>query len=115
MLPSLMYCVHMQKQFHNNHCNHCYISLYHLRELIPKRFGLLRAERIAKLAAEPMRIFSKITHPFVWLLNKTSNLFFSLFNIKRSPIDAVTEEEIKTIISEGTEAGTIEEEEKEID
>lgn len=83
-------------------------------ELIPKRFGLLRAERIAKLAAEPMRIFSKITHPFVWLLNKTSNLFFSLFNIKRSPVDAVTEEEIKTMISEGTEAGTIEEEEKEI-
>ena len=83
-------------------------------ELIPKRFGLLRAERIAKLAAEPMRIFAKITHPFVWLLNKTSNLFFSLFNIKRSPVDAVTEEEIKTMISEGTEAGTIEEEEKEI-
>jgi len=83
-------------------------------ELIPKRFGLLRAEKISKLVAAPILLFAKITHPFVWLLNKISNGFFFLFNIKKSTDDAVTEEEIKTMISEGTEAGTIEEEEKEI-
>lgn len=83
-------------------------------ELIPKRFGLLRAEKIAKLVAGPILVFAKITHPFVWLLNKISNAFFFIFNIKKSTDDAVTEEEIKTMISEGTEAGTIEEEEREI-
>jgi putative hemolysin len=83
-------------------------------ELIPKRIGLLKAEKISKMVAKPMYVFSRITHPFVWLLNKTSNLFFKLFNIKTSSDDAVTEEEIKAIISEGTEAGTIEEEEKEM-
>lgn len=83
-------------------------------ELIPKRIGLLRAEKIAKLVASPMNTFAAITHPFVWLLNKTSNLFFQLFNIKRSKDDAVTEEEIKTLIGEGTEAGTIDEAEQEI-
>ena len=83
-------------------------------ELIPKRIGLLRAERIAKLVAGPMNAFAKFTHPFVWLLNKISNLFFQLFNIKRSKDDAVTEEEIKTLIGEGTEAGTIDEAEQEI-
>ncbi|MBC7873681.1 MAG: HlyC/CorC family transporter [Ferruginibacter sp.] len=83
-------------------------------ELIPKRIGLLRAERIAKLVAGPMNAFAKFTHPFVWLLNKTSNLFFRIFNIKRSKDDAVTEEEIKTLITEGTEAGTIDEAEQEI-
>jgi putative hemolysin len=83
-------------------------------ELIPKRIGLLRAERIAKLVAGPMNAFAKFTHPFVWLLNKTSNLFFRVFNIKRSKDDAVTEEEIKTLITEGTEAGTIDEAEQEI-
>jgi len=83
-------------------------------ELIPKRIGLLRAERIAKAVATPMLVFAKITHPIVWLLNVVSRLFFSIFNIKRTKDDAVTEEEIKTMISEGTEAGTIEEEEKEI-
>lgn len=83
-------------------------------ELIPKRIGLLRAEKIAKLVAKPMNGFARITHPFVWLLNKTSNIFFRIFNIKRNLDDAVTEEEIKTLIGEGTEAGTIDEAEQEI-
>lgn len=83
-------------------------------ELIPKRIGLLRAERIAKFVAGPMNAFARFTHPFVWLLNKTSNLFFQIFNIKKSSDDAVTEEEIKTLIGEGTEAGTIDAAEQEI-
>jgi putative hemolysin len=83
-------------------------------ELIPKRIGLLRAEKIAKLVARPMNIFARFTHPIVWVLNKVSNLFFTLFNIKRGKDDAVTEEEIKTLITEGTVAGTIDEKEQEI-
>lgn len=83
-------------------------------ELIPKRIGLLRAERIAKTIAGPMNLFSAFTHPFGWLLNNTSNLFFRIFNIKRLKDDAVTEEEIKTMIIEGAEAGTIDEAEQEI-
>lgn len=83
-------------------------------ELIPKRIGLARAERIAKAVARPMVIFSKITHPFVWLLNKTSNGFFKVFNIRSAKDESVTEEEIKAIISEGTEHGAIEEEEQEM-
>ena len=51
-----------------------------------------------------MYFFAKMTHPLVWLLNKISNAFFFIFNIKKSTDDAVTEEEIKTMISEGTEA-----------
>jgi putative hemolysin len=83
-------------------------------ELIPKRVGLLRAERIAKLVAVPVNVFAKITHPIVWLLNKVSNAFFAIFNIKKAKDDAVTEEEIKTMITEGTEAGTIDEAEQAI-
>ena len=83
-------------------------------ELIPKQLGLLRAEKISKLVAGPMNSFARITHPIVWLLNKISVLFFRIFNIKRSKEDAVTEEEIKTLIGEGTEAGTIDEAEQEI-
>lgn len=83
-------------------------------ELIPKQIGLLRAERIARLVAAPMNAFASLTHPIVWLLNKISILFFRIFNIKKSKDDAITEEEIKTLIVEGTEAGTIEEAEQEI-
>lgn len=83
-------------------------------ELIPKRIGLLNAERIAKMVAPVMRGFARFTYPIVWLLNKTSNLFFTIFNIRRTKDETVTEEEIKAIISEGTESGTIEEEEREM-
>jgi len=83
-------------------------------ELIPKQLGLMRAERIAKAVAAPMNVFASFTHPIVWLLNKISVLFFRIFNIKRSKDDAVTEEEIKTMITEGAEAGTIDEAEQEI-
>jgi putative hemolysin len=83
-------------------------------ELIPKRIGLIQAEKIAKLVARPMNFFAKATHPFVWLLNRISDIFFKIFNIKRTRDDAVTEEEIKTMITEGAEAGTIDEAEQEI-
>ncbi|WP_121355134.1 hemolysin family protein [Flavisolibacter nicotianae] len=83
-------------------------------ELIPKRIGLINAEKIAKIVAAPMRIFAKITYPIVWALNHTSNFIFKLFNIKSKREDFVTEDEIKAIITEGTESGTVEEEEKEM-
>jgi len=83
-------------------------------ELIPKRIGLLRAEQIARLVARPMRTLSRIAYPIVWLLNKVSNLFFKFFSIRPSEDSAVTEDEIKAIINEGTEQGTIDEAEQEI-
>ncbi|MGF2413513.1 MAG: CNNM domain-containing protein, partial [Ferruginibacter sp.] len=83
-------------------------------ELIPKRLGMLQAERIARHVAAPMNFLSVVTHPIVWLLSKISQLFFKLFNVKTSNDNAVTEEEIKAMITEGSEHGTIEEEEKEI-
>jgi len=83
-------------------------------ELIPKRIGLLRAEPIARIVARPMKFLSRIGYPIVSLLNGSSNLFFYLFPILRSKESNVTEDEIKAIISEGTEQGTIEEAEQEI-
>ncbi|WP_262909596.1 hemolysin family protein [Niabella pedocola] len=82
-------------------------------ELVPKRIGLSRPEKIAKFVAQPMRWVSLITYPFIWLLTKSSGLIGKLFNIK-SENNQVTEEEIKAIISEGTEQGTLEETEQEI-
>jgi len=83
-------------------------------ELVPKRIGLIRAEKIARFVAGPMNFLSSFAHPVVWLLNNITNLIFKLFNIKESPDSAVTEDEIKAMITEGSEHGTIETEEKEI-
>jgi putative hemolysin len=84
-----------------------------LGELVPKRLGLAKPEAIAKFMARPMHILSRITHPFIWLLSKSTFVIVRLFNIKKND-NQVTEEEIKAIISEGTEQGTIEEAEQEI-
>jgi putative hemolysin len=89
-----------------------YLSLV-LGELVPKRIGLSNPEGIAKSVAGPMRIAGWITFPFIWLLSKSSHLIVRMLRIKAND-NQVTEEEIKAIISEGTEQGTIEEAEQEI-
>ncbi|MEO8109340.1 MAG: hemolysin family protein [Ginsengibacter sp.] len=83
-------------------------------ELIPKRFAILRPERIAKTVANPIRLLSRFSYPVVWILSKISTGFFKLFNIKKHSDSQVTEEEIKAMINEGSELGAIEEEEKDI-
>ena len=83
-------------------------------ELIPKKFGLIRAEKISRVVAGPMNVLSKVIHPFVWLLSGITNLIFKVFNISKASDSSVTEEEIKAMISEGSEHGTIDEDEKEI-
>jgi putative hemolysin len=83
-------------------------------ELVPKRLGMLQAEKIARQVAGPMNFLSVATHPIVWLLSKISYLIFKLFNVKTAKDNSVTEEEIKAMITEGSEHGAIEEEEKEI-
>ena len=74
----------------------------------------MQAERIARIAAGPMNVISKIVYPFVWLLSNFTNLIFKIFGVKKPSDNAVTEEEIKMMISEGSEHGSIEEDEKEI-
>lgn len=83
-------------------------------ELFPKRIGMIYAETIARGVAKPMRFFATATHPIVWILTNITNFFFRLFNVRSHKDSSVTEEEIKAIISEGTEQGTIQEAEQEI-
>ena len=60
-----------------------------------------------------MRILSYFTYPFIWLLSHSSNFIVKILHIKNKN-NQVTEEEIKALISEGTEQGAIEEAEQEI-
>ena len=89
-----------------------YLSLV-LGELVPKRLGLTAPEAIAKFVAAPMKVFTWLTYPFGWLLTRTANILMKLFKINTRD-NQVTEEEIKAIISEGTEHGALEATEQEI-
>lgn len=85
-----------------------------LGELVPKRIGLNYPEAIAKSVAVPMKIISKITAPFIWLLTVSTEFILDTFRIKPTADGKVTEEEIKAIIKEGTEVGEVQEIEQDI-
>ena len=61
-----------------------------------------------------MNALSTLVHPLVWFLSSITSGIFKLFNIKKPTDSAVTEEEIKALITEGSESGSIEEDEKDI-
>lgn len=82
-------------------------------ELVPKRIGMSASLRVAKLLARPMYWLSLIASPFVWLLSKSTSLIFNILNINTSN-EKITEEEIKSMIDEGTEIGEVQEVEQEI-
>lgn len=82
-------------------------------ELVPKRVGMSIPLKMAKLIAPLMNLISKIAFPFVWLLSKSTNFIFNLLKIK-APSEKITEEEIKSMIDEGTANGEVQVVEQEI-
>ncbi len=90
-----------------------YLSIV-LGELFPKRIGLTFPETIASMVAMPMDLLSRVTGPFVWLLTTSNDLLLALFGIKAKTDGIVTEAEIKSLISESTESGEIQEIEQDI-
>lgn len=85
-----------------------------LGELLPKRIGLNYPETIAKAVAVPMKVVSKVTMPFIWLLTTSTDFLLKVLQIKPTADGKVTEEEIKAIIKEGTEVGEVQEIEQDI-
>lgn len=83
-------------------------------ELVPKRLAMKYDEKIAFATVGVIRAISVITAPFVKLLTFSTNLISRLFGVTDQDQETVTEEEIKMMIDEGEEKGTIQEEEKEL-
>lgn len=77
-----------------------------LGELVPKRIGMNDSIKVAKLVAGPMDLISRITKPVVWLLSKSTSAIIRVLGIREQETK-VTEEEIKSMIQEGTEDGEV--------
>jgi len=90
-----------------------YFSLI-IGELVPKRIALNHAERIASGVALPMQILARAGAPLVWLLRISTELVLRLLGVKPKPDSTVTEEEVKSMIAEGTQSGVFEPAESEI-
>ncbi len=81
-----------------------YLSLI-VGELVPKRLALTRPERFAAAIARPMQTLSTIAAPAVWLLRHSTEAVLSLTGRPAARETTVTEDEVKSLIAEGTRAG----------
>lgn len=90
-----------------------YFSLV-VGELVPKRLGLNNPEKIAARIARPMQFLSRLAWPAVRALSASSNFLLRLLKAKPSDEPPITEEEVKLLIDQGTEAGVFEETEQDL-
>lgn len=90
-----------------------YLSLI-IGELVPKRLALHSPERIATLVAKPMHVLSRVASPAVFLLSSSTSAVLKLLRVSPKAEPVVTEEEIRSLILMGTQAGILEVTEREM-
>jgi len=90
-----------------------YFSLI-LGELAPKRFAMIYPETIAGIVARPLSLMARAMHPFVSLLTFSTAGLLRLMGVKDDSGEAITQEEVETVLAEGASAGLIEPEEQAI-
>jgi putative hemolysin len=90
-----------------------YLSLV-LGELAPKRLALANPERIAALVAGPLRAMAAVARPLVRFLSASTNLVTRALGVHSVDQTAVTPEEIRILIEQGTQTGVFEEAEQDM-
>lgn len=88
-----------------------YVSLI-VGELVPKRLALIFPEAIASKMAAPISTMALLMKPFVLLLTASTSGILKLMGVKDRDGSDVTQEEVESILAEGTSAGLIEPEEQ---
>ena len=81
-------------------------------ELVPKRLALSNAEGLACVMAPAMRLVSRIAAPLVWLLDASTGLIFRLLGRADEGDALVTEDDVRSLVAEAEQAGSIETAEK---
>ena len=92
-----------------------YLSLV-IGELFPKYIAILHSEKVALRVAGPVNFISKIIAIIITPLSISTKALFKLFGGKEEPLEkvyAASEEEIKLLVQEAREKGTIEKQEEE--
>ena len=83
-------------------------------ELVPKRLALGHPESIAMFMAPVMRLLLAVGAPLVHLFTFSTDLVFRLVGKRFDERTVVSEEEITTLLQQGTEAGVFHETEQEM-
>jgi putative hemolysin len=90
-----------------------YVSLV-IGELVPKRIGMQAPERIASAVSPFMSGLAWVTRPVVALLTVSTESLLRLLGMHGHRDSPVTEEEIKVLVAEGTEAGVFDKSEQDL-
>lgn len=90
-----------------------YLSLI-LGELVPKRLALQHAENMATFVAPIMRQISRLSAPVVWFLTTSTEVVLRLLGQHRQEAEQVTEEDVLSLVREGTEGGSLETSERDL-
>ena len=85
-----------------------------LGELVPKRLGQGSPEMLACLVSRPLSALSLVMSPFVKLLSSSTEVILKVLGLDKDKGSGVTEEEIHQMVVEGSEAGTIEVQERDM-
>ena len=84
-----------------------YIALL-FGEFLPKKTAMQKPENMLLKYHGIIRLLARITRPFVSLLSGTANMILLILGINPHTTEAVTEDEVKDLIEQGTEDGTFE-------
>ncbi len=90
-----------------------YVSVI-VGELVPKRLALIFPEAIASKMAAPISTVAVVLKPFVVVLTASTSAILKIMGVKDRDGSDVTQEEVETMIAEGTASGLIEPEEQEM-
>jgi putative hemolysin len=90
-----------------------YITLV-IGELVPKRAGLNNPEKISLKISRSLKILTKVSRPLLFVLSISTDFILKLIGSYKKNIDVITEDDVKLLIEEGIEDGTIEKDEEEI-
>jgi putative hemolysin len=87
-----------------------------LGELVPKAVALQKAEMLAVALAVPLDWLARITHPLVWVLEKSGNVVLRLLRVRPAPAGmiAYTREDIRHSVAAAEDVGELHEAEEEM-
>ncbi len=83
-------------------------------ELVPKQIALRDPEAVAVRVAPAMVLLAKVSLPLVWLLDRSGKGLLWLLGQRGEAEEKVSEEEIRTLVTEAETAGVLEPGEKEM-
>ncbi|MEO8285176.1 MAG: hemolysin family protein [Chloroflexota bacterium] len=84
-----------------------YVSLV-IGELVPKRWALQRAEKVAVVVAPIMNVLARLVSPVIAVLSGSVSLIMRLLGSREVSQSPVTEEDITYLIREGISVGVVE-------